>query len=173
MASPHRGLAAVACVAMLGTSTAQHLSIILAARSCHLPKLPLRSLPALLASVSDIHPVLHCTAINHTTEAMTWLEAEAHASMYDRGGFMSTADAGISILAGSTLGGGAAWRAWVKSRLWSCERSQPGRINHAAGGMSSHLRASASPCRALRALCACIEARCGPSVPWRSRIEGA
>ncbi|NBP99472.1 MAG: photosystem II reaction center protein J [Synechococcaceae bacterium WB6_3A_227] len=27
----------------------------------------------------------------------------------------------------------------------------------------------ATPCRAPRALCACIEARCGPSVPWRSR----
>jgi len=37
---------------------------------------------------------------------MTWLEDEAFTEMYERGGFMISADASLTLLAGSTLGGG-------------------------------------------------------------------
>lgn len=37
---------------------------------------------------------------------MTWLEDQAFTEMYERGGFMISADASLTLLAGSTLGGG-------------------------------------------------------------------
>lgn len=50
---------------------------------------------------------------------MTWLEADAHAEMYDRAGFLTTQDGAISILAGSTLGGGQS------AALHSCKQKKP------------------------------------------------
>jgi len=37
---------------------------------------------------------------------MTWLEHEAFDAMYERAGFMSTDDGALTLMAGSTLGGG-------------------------------------------------------------------
>eukprot|EP00775_Hariotina_reticulata_P007933 gene7933-8129_t len=47
---------------------------------------------------------------------MTWLEDQAFTEMYERGGFMISADASLTLLAGSTLGGGTKinWTASLK-----------------------------------------------------------
>lgn len=70
------------------------------------------SLSRRVTNIAHFSVLAQCVLLRHAIlpmllfTDMSWLECEAHAEMYERAGFLTSHDGGVSILAGATLGGG-------------------------------------------------------------------